>query len=155
MAIEAPLSKYKKQNCYIGFAILLAAAVWFGYDGYLNKKFIEKHTVENELGEKVPDGDLEFNRKSPPFFLTGALLVSGYFFMVKNRKVVAGEKSLVTPRAEIPYDSIQKIDKTFFEKKGYFVIIYKEGEKESSLKLKDRSYDNLQAVLDELVKQIS
>ena len=95
MAATAPLSKYKKQNCIIGIAVLLVLGAWFAYDGYLNDKFIKEHTTVNENGEKVPDSDLVFNRKSPPFFLAGALLLGGYFFVIKNKKLVADENSLV------------------------------------------------------------
>jgi hypothetical protein len=163
MAIVAPLSKYKKQNFMIFIAVLVVLGSWFGYDGYFNKTFIEDHVEKNELGEPVldeegntiPDSDLAFNRKSPPYFFVGALLVAIRFFMVKGRKVVAGDTSLQTGNVEIPYDSIEKINKTFFDKKGYFIITYKDGENESELKLSDRSYDNMPAVLDEIVKQIS
>lgn len=155
MAIEAPLSKYKKQNLWIMIAVLLGLAGWFAYDGYISKDFQEEHTEINDAGEKVPDSSLVFNRQSPPFFLAGGLLVAGYYFLIKDRKVIAGEKSLVMPGAEIQYDSIEKINKTFFDKKGFFILTYKDGEKEVDLKLSDRSYDNMPAILDELVKQIS
>jgi hypothetical protein len=154
MAIEAPLSKYKKQNYLIIFAVLVALGGWFAYDGYFNKKFIEDHTVTTD-GVGTPDSDLAFNKKAPPFFFAGALLVGGYFLMVKGKKIVAGDTSLQVGKVEIPYDSIESINKTFFDKKGYFIITYKEGDKENDLKLSDRSYDNMPAILDELVKQIS
>lgn len=155
MAIEAQYSKFRKQNCFIGIGLLLAFAAWFAYDGYINQKYIEKHTVVNELGIEVPDSDLAFNQKSPPFFVAGALLVAGFFFMVKNKKIVAGETSLIMPGQEIPYDNIEKINKTNFEKKGYFVLTYKNNDKEHDIKLSSKTYDNLEAVLDELIKKLS
>ena len=156
MAIEAPLSKYKKQNFWIGIAVLFVLGAWFGYDGYLNKSFIEKHTVtSSETGESIPDSDLNFNQKSPPYFFGGAILVALWFIMIKNKKIVAGDTSLQMGKVEIPYDSIERITKTFFDKKGYFTVTYKDGEKETDLKLSNRNYDNMQAILDELVKQIS
>jgi hypothetical protein len=155
MAIEAPLSKYKKQNLLIMVVVLVGLAGWFIYDGYISEKFQQEHTETNEAGEEVPDSSLAFNRKAPPFFLGAGLLVVVYFFVIKGKKVVAGEKSLVLNGKEIQYDSIEKINKTFFDKKGYFILTYKEGGTEVDVKLSDRSYDNMPAVLDELVKQIS
>ena len=163
MAIEAPLSKYKKQNLLIMVAVLVGLAGWFTYDGYISEKFQAEHVETNEQGEPVldeegnpvPDSTLVFNRKSPPFFLGAGLLGAVYFFVIKGKKVVAGEKSLILPGKEIQYDSIEKINKTFFDKKGYFIVTYKEGGTEVDVKLSDRSYDNMAAVLDELVKQIS
>ena len=99
---------------------------WYAYDGYVNEKFQAEHVETNEQGEPVrheegnpvPDSTLAFNRKSPPFFLAGGLPLAGYFFAIKGKKVVAGEKSLTLPGIEIQYDSIEKINKTFFDKKG-------------------------------------
>ena len=155
MAIEAPLSKYKKHNLWIAIAVLLGLAGWFAYDGYISKSFQQEHTELNDAGEEVPDSSLAFNRKSPPFFLAGGLLVAGYYLLIKGKKIVAGEKSIVLPGREIEYDSIEKINKTYFDKKGYFILTYKNGDKDVEVKLSDRNYDNLPAILDELVKQIS
>lgn len=155
MAIEAPLSKYKKTNFKIIVVVLLGLGCWFTYDGYLNEKFIEKNTDNYGTEEAVPNSTLQFNRKSPPFFIAGALLAAGFFVMIKNRKIVAGDNSLITPKGEIPYDSIEKINKTNFDNKGFFVITSKQGDKETDLKISDRNYDNLPEILDELIKHIS
>lgn len=80
-------------------------------------------------------------------------------------------------KERIAYDSIQKIDKTHFRSKtkrkfvgdqsgnvqethsapeGYFIITYKDNSgREVKRKLSSRTYDNLAAVLDELVAKIS
>ena len=42
MAIEAPVSKYKRTNFKIYIIICAVLAVWFAYDGYLNENFIGK-----------------------------------------------------------------------------------------------------------------
>ena len=56
----------------------------------------------------------------------------------------------------IPYDSIQKIDRTHFEKKGVFVITYKNtAGSQVDCRINDRTYDNLAAILDVLVAKIS
>ena len=155
MAIEAHLSKYKKQNFWIIIALMFVLGAWFGYDGYFKKSFIEKHTTITDTGEKIPDSDLVFNRKSPPYFFGAGLVAAVCYLLVRNKKIVAGATSLQMGKVEIPYDSIERITKTFFDKKGYFTVTYKDGEKEIDLKLSSRNYDNMQAILDELVKQIS
>lgn len=160
MAIEAPLSKYKKNNFRYSILVLVGFAVIFGYDGYLSKyewskrrKFYDEHVTDNN---GVPDSTMVFNQKSPLFFLGAAVITAVYLSVIKGRKVVADEGLLRVGRQTVAYNSIEKIDKTHFESKGYFVITYKDNRgKEARLKLSDRSYENLSAVLDELIARIS
>ncbi len=153
MAIEASLSKYKRHNFIIGIVVCLVMALWFGYDGHFNQKFIAEHTLE----QGRPDFALSFNQKSPPFFFAGALLVGGYWYAVRNRKLVAADDALVFSGGKrIPYDAIEQIDRTHFEAKGLFTITYKS--QSGSLvqhKLNDRQYDNLKPILEHLIAQIS
>jgi hypothetical protein len=153
MAIEAPISKYKKNNLKIFIVICIAAAIWFGYDGYLNKNFIEKH--KDVQGN--PDSTLAFNQKSPPYFIGAAVLLGVYLFAVSRRKIIADENELIiSDKERISYDSVQKINKTNFESKGSFLITYRNKDgTEVNRKLSDRTYDNLAAVLDHLVGKIS
>jgi hypothetical protein len=153
MAIEAPLSKYKRNNFLIGIAVCIAMALWFGYDGRFNQDFIAKHTTE----QGRPDGALVFNQKSPPFFVAGALLLGAYWYAIRKRKLVAAEDALVfAGRKKILYDAIEQIDKTHFETKGLFTITYKsENGRLVQYKLTDRQYDNLKPILDHLVAQIT
>ncbi len=157
MAVEAPLSKFKKNGFKIYIAILVGLAIWFTYDGYLNKGFIEKNTLDYGTEDARPNGTLGFNQKAPPFLLAGAAALAVYFFVVKNRKLTTDETKLtINGGKSIAYDKIESIDKTHFDAKGYFVITHvAEGGKEVDLKLTDRMYDNLSAVLDELVAKIS
>ena len=152
MAIEAPISKFKKTNFKVYIAVCVVAAVWFGYDGYYNKKFIDKHSPEG-----VPDTTLIFNQKSPPVFIGGALLLGAYLFVISRKKVLADENELViNAREEIPYDSIQTIDKTHFSSKGFFIITYKDNSgSEIQRKLSKKTFDNLAPILDHLVEKIS
>ena len=152
MAIEAPLSKFKRNNVLIYIIGCIIFAVWFGYDGYINKNFIEKHTEEGK-----PNTTLVFNQKSPPFFFAGALLCGIYFYMIKGRKLLAEENELIiNGKKKIAYDSIVKINKTWFEKKGFFVVTYKnENGKETDYKISDRKYDGLENILNHLVEKIS
>ena len=153
MAIEAPISKFKKNNILIYIVICLIFAVWFAYDGYINKKFIQEHTMKNGNS----DGTLIFNQKSPPFFLIGAILFGIYFYKIKSKKLLAEENELVfSDGKKITYDSIQKINKTWFEKKGYFIITYKNKDgKDTDHKISDSSYDGLENILNHLVEKIS
>jgi hypothetical protein len=153
MAIEAPLSRYKRNSLKIYIVACILAALWFGYDGYLSDKFIQQHSDE----QGNPDSILLFNRIAPPFFVGGVVLLAVYYYAVRGRKVVADDDALIVAgKVKIPYEAIEKIDKTYYEKGGYFVITYKnENGKEVHRKLSNRSYDNLQPILEHLVAQIT
>ena len=153
MPIEAPVSKYKKTNLLIYIIICIALAAWFAYDGYINQKFIDKYT--DETGK--PNSTLIFDQKSPPFFAAAAVFFTAYLFVIKNKKLIADENELVfSAKDKIPYESIQSINKTYFDKKGFFVITHKDQHgKEINRKISDRNYDNLATILDHLVAKIS
>jgi hypothetical protein len=161
MAIEAPLSKHKKTNFIIYIVVCVAIAIYCTYDGYLNEKFKAKHT--NDDGS--PDSTLVFNQKAPPFFIGVGVLLGVYLFAIRNRKLIADENELIIPstsfrtgsdKERIPYDSIQKIDKTNFKSKGYFLITYKDKNgREADRKISDKKYGNLAAILDHLVAKIT
>lgn len=152
MSIEAPLSKFKKTNFKMYILVCVIAAVWFGYDGYFSKKFREKHAPDG-----IPDSTMMFNQKAPPFFIAGAVLFGAYLFAIRNKKIIADDNELnIADKEKIPYDSIQKIDKTYFDEKGFFIVTYKDADgNEANRKLSSRKYDNLAAVLDHLVAKIS
>lgn len=150
MALEAPLSRYKKQNLMLFSAVLLGLSVWFYYDGYHNEKFIEKHTVNGQ-----PDSTLKFNRQSPPFLALGGIACAVYLAIIRNRKIIAKDDGLDVNGSIIPYASIEKIDMTHFEKKGIAVIHYQDQSSQAcSIKLSDRMYDNLPSLLDFVAGQI-
>lgn len=154
MALEAPLSQYKRNNFIIYVVVCLAAALWFAYDGYFNQSFIAEHTTA-----QGPDSTLVSNQWAPLPLVGAALLLGGYWYAVRNRKLVAADDALLFPSGrKIPYDSIEQIDKTWFEQKGYFTIRYKggrDGGRFLECRLSDRQYDNLGPILDHLVAQIS
>ena len=152
MAIEAPLSKYKKQNLIIIIAVLVGVGIWCYRDGYHNPDFIKKHTTES--GQ--PDTTLVTCQKSPPFLIGAGILVSVWFFVVRNKKIIADESGLKTGKQIIAYDNIEKINKTHFDSKGYFVVTCTDQNgQQKDIKLSDRTYDNLGAVLDHLISKIS
>ena len=119
MAVEAPISKYKKTNFKIFFGICIAVAVIFAYDGYLSKykwsgrySFYKEQVLDND-GKPTPT--MNFNRKSPPFFLAGAVIFAVFLYVIKDKKLLADENELVIrDKKRISYDSIQQIDKTHF-----------------------------------------
>jgi len=159
MAIEAPYRKYRKTNFKIGIVLCLGAAIIYAYDGYLSKYewSLRRSFYEEHVKDGKPDFDMAFNQKSP-FVLVGlAAVLTAWFWVRKKKKLLADEnKLIINNNKNISYDSIEKIDKTYFDKKGFFVITYKDkGGKEVRLKLNDRTYDNLAAILEHLVAKIS
>lgn len=153
MAIEASLSKHKRTNVIIYIVVCLALGAWCAYDGYFNEKWIEEHTD----ADGNPETYLVVNRKAPPYFAGAAVLLGIYLAAIRNRKVTADEEALVINNKEaISYDSIEKIDKTHFKSKGFFIITYKDkAGGEVNRKISDRTYDNLASVLDKVVAKIS
>ncbi len=134
-------------------AFLVVFAIWFGYDGYFSEKFKEKRTK----ADGTPDSTLVFNQKAPPFFIGAAVLLGAYLFAIRDKKIIADENELIiSAKEKISYDSIQKIDKTHFKSKGFFIITYKDKiGNEVNRKISDRKYGNLAAILDKLVAKIS
>ena len=150
MAIEAPLSRYKKNNMLIMTGLLLLFGIWFYYDGYRNQTFIDKHTN----ADGTITSTLKFNRQAWPFFVVGGAVMAIRFFLMRNKKVVADEQQLVVDKTAIPFAAIEKVNKTNFDKKGYFVLTYSEGGQSRDITLSERTYDNLAAVLDHTVAKI-
>jgi hypothetical protein len=159
MAIEAPYGKYGKTNFKIAIFFCIGAAIVFAYDGYLSKyEWSFRHGFyEEHVKDGVPDGDMVFNQKSPFVFACLAVILTAWLHTRKNIKLTADDNELVfSEKKKIPYDSIQKIDKTYFDSKGYFTITYKGTDgNEIDFRLSDRRYDNLAAVLEHLVAKIS
>ena len=153
MAIISPLSNHKKNNIKIYIAACIVIAVWCAYDGYFNENWIKEHTDK----DGQPQTYLAFNRKAPMYLGGAAVLLGAYIFGIRNKKVVAeGSELIIDDKEKIPYDSIEKIDKTNFKSKGSFVITYTDSSGgEINRKLSDRTYDNLEAILNEVVTKIS
>ena len=152
MALTAPASKYKIKTYLIYMAVLVGFGAWLFYDGYYNQSFIEKHSPNDN-----PDMTIVFHRKAPPYFVGAAALLGVYVLVIRNKKVVAEDNALVIDgKVSIPYDSVQKIDKTDFDAKGHFTFTYKTTDgREIDRKISDRNYDNLKPILEHLVAKIS
>jgi hypothetical protein len=150
MAIVAPLSRYRHNNHLIALVICLVLAAWFFYDGKYNPTFIDKHTIDGK-----PDDTLVINRTVPPVFLIGAFLVVANFFRVRNQRIRVDDTTLSINHLSIPLSDVVQIDRTHFDAKGFFTLGYKSGGAEKQLKLVARKYDNLSAVLDRLIEEVS
>ena len=83
------------------------------------------------------------------------ILLGIYFVTIKGKKIIADENELICGKVKLPYDAIEKINKTHFDKKGFFVVTYSQDGQSKDIKLSDRTYDNLSAVLDQIVSKIS
>lgn len=153
MAVTAPYSQYRKTNFKLAMLILVVAGVWFAYDGFKNEKFKAKHTKP----DGAPDSTLQFHRKSPPVFLAGAVVVGVLFWRVKDKNLIADDERLVfSDNDKIEYTQIQSINKTSYETKGFFIIGYKSSDgQDMQRKVSNRTYDNLDAVLEVLVAKIA
>ena len=152
MAVVAPLAKFKKTNFKIYVGLLLIFAVYFGYDAKYNKKFIAKHTVNG-----VPNSTLVFNQKSPPYMFAAAIAIAIYAWVIRNKKIIADDGQLILSENEkIPYSAIESVNKTSYDSKGFFVVAYKDSSGGlQQKKISNRTYDNLDAVLELLVSKIT
>lgn len=159
MVIEAPYSKYNKTNFKIAIAVCMGLAIIFAYDGYLSKyewslrrSFYEEHVKDGKM-----DSTLVFNQQSPFLLVPVAVIFTIWFWLRKNTKLLANENELIIKdNKKITYNSIEKIDRTYFGSKGYFVITYKnKSGTDIELKLSTRKYDNLEAILENLVTKIT
>lgn len=153
MAIEAPLSKHKRNNLKIYIVVCLILAGWFAYDGYISQSFISEHTSE----EGNPSAVLVINQKAPLAFVGVAVLLGGFLYAIRGRKLLAEDNELIVAGKErIPYGQIEMIDKTYFADKGFFTIVYKrDNGTETKRRLNERDYDNLEPILDHLVAKIT
>lgn len=158
MGIEASVSKLRRNNLKLYAAVCLIFAVIFAYDGYLSKyqwshrySFYEQHVKEGN-----PDDTMKFNRVASIILIALAVVFAIRFRSLKDKKMLADDSELfISDKERIPYDSIEKIDKTHFSSKGYFILTYKDsGGNEISRKMSDRDYDNLAAILEHLVTKI-
>jgi hypothetical protein len=116
-----------------------------------------KEAEELAVYKMGPDETMLFNRIAPLFFVAGAALLAVWFWLHKDIKLVADENELIVAGKErISYDAIDRIDKTYFEKRGFFTVVYKKADgREVHRKLNDRDYDNLTAILDHLIAKIT
>lgn len=159
MAIEAPYSKHNKTNLKIWIVLFVGLAIAFAYDGYLSeyewsrrRSFYEEHVKDG-----IPDTDMVLNQKLPFVLFPLAAIVTGWLLVRRNKRLIAGDHELmISAKKKIPYEAIEKIDKTYFDKKGFFIITYKDRNgNEVSRKISGRQYDNVGSILDHLVAKIS
>lgn len=149
--IEAPISTYSRNSLIIGMVVLVGFGVYCIYDGFYNESFIQEHTEDGK-----PNITLLFNQKAPPYLFVLAGLLGVRLFLIRKRRIVADETGLViNDKIRIPYDAIEQIDKTHFDKKGFFDVTYTQEGRQHSRRLDGRKYDNITPILDHLVDQIT
>lgn len=153
MAVEAPVSKFKKNNLLIFMVFALVVGAYCAYDGFFNESFIAEHTD----AEGNPTSTLIFNQWAP--FVAGplAIIFAIQYLLIKDKKIVADDEKIdVEGKRQIPYENIEKIDKTHFQDKGYFVVTYAgPSGKSVDYKFNDRRYDKLGLLMDHIVAKIS
>jgi hypothetical protein len=167
MSIEAPYSKYCKTNFKIAIIICLGLAIIFAYDGYISKYkwSFRRGFYDQHVKDGILDSTMAFNRMAPLVLVPVAAILIAWLRVRENSKILADENELILPSTslrigsaneKIPYDSIEKIDRTYFTSKGYFAITYKNKEGvDVNRVLSARKYDNLEAILDLLVEKIT
>ena len=153
MSVEAPASRFRKNNLKMYIVACILFAAWCAYDGYFNQEWIDDHTDD----DGNPEPYLLFNMYAPPVLGVLVLALGGGLLRLGKKKIVADENELIINGSQrISYDSIESVDKTHFESKGYFVITYKgAGPGETDCRISDKSYDNLAPVLEHIVLKIS
>jgi hypothetical protein len=129
---------------------------WVIADG-ANRYSLQKDEAGLAVYRDGPDDTMVLNQVLPFFFVVGAALLGGWFWSRKGMKVVAADNELViSAKKRIPYDAIEKIDKTHFESRGFFTITYKTSAgREANQKLSGYTYDNLRPLLDHLIAKIT
>ena len=150
MAVEATGSTFSRNTRIYLAVICFAGAVWFGYDGW----FGEYKDKELEKNDGQPSVNLYVNRYAPiPLALVALFsLITG--LKVTSKKIVADDQGLtIDDEKIIPYSDMKKIDKTKFDKAGYFLIEYEEAQTLREVKISDRQYNNLGLILDEIIRQ--
>ena len=160
MSISAKYSSYKLGNLKIAAFVLVAFSIWCVYDGYYSESFIEKHTetIELEDGTTVekPDHTLIFCQKFPFVGFPMAAIAVFAFITKRNKQILADSDGLILScGGKISYDTIQEIDHTEYDTKGNFTVKYNSGGKQKSLKLSNKTWDELDKVLDELISKMS
>ena len=155
MAIEATGSKFSRNNNLILAVVCLAAAAWFGYDGWFGQYRQDQLDInEQNIGIRKPTVNLYFNQ-----YVGVVLIPIGVFNLIgaakcKSRKIVADDKAVtLSDGRQIKYADITKIDRRLFEKSGRFTIEYTDAGRDKVVKFDDRKYDKLGILLDEIIKQ--
>ena len=101
------------------------------------------------------NANLKFNRYWGP---VACGLVALYFLItivrIPSYRIEADVTGLkFNSGLEVPYTAIKQIDNRQFDKKGRFTIAYDDKGTSKPLTLSRAQYDNLQAILDEIIKQ--
>ncbi len=150
MAVEAKGSRFNRNNNLMIAAMFFGFGIYCVYDGYFSESYRAKETDENGK----PTANLLFNQYAP--IPLGLIATYCLIAAVRNpkKRLVAQEDGLnVCDKELISYKDITYIDHRKFKEKGLITIGYELNNSEKTLKLSDRTYDNLGLLLDELVSK--
>ncbi len=150
MAVEATGSRYTQNTNYIIAVVCILVGLYFFYDGWFGK-YREKELEKN-------DGQPTLNLYINQYIIIPLAAIAAYCIFsakrLKSKRIEAGDTALsFSDGLKIPYSSIKQIDKRFFEKEGHFTLEYDADGSVKRIKLKDRMYDGLGLLLDEVVRQ--
>ena len=150
MAMTTGPSRYAMKMNYLYIAMCVGFTIYMIYDGYFSQKFIEENTRE----DNTPNVTLQINKTWGPISLVGLTIWFGYStLMLKRRKLTVDEKGLTFEDGTvIPLDSLTKIDKSKLKNRGKIFIDYEANGETKTIKLKDSIYDDVDGVLEEILK---
>ncbi|MBI9018903.1 MAG: hypothetical protein JEZ07_16755 [Phycisphaerae bacterium] len=105
--------------------------------------------------EKTDDSSLAFSKYYGPLACIAGLIYSALMFVdLGKKKIVTDDKGLTfNDGTRIDYEQITGIDKRNFKNKGKIIINCQQNNNASQIILKDRVYDNLGLLLDEIVSK--
>ena len=150
MAVVATGCRHTRNTNYIIAVVCILVGLYFFYDGWFGS-YREKELEENE---GKPTISLYINQ----YAIIPLAVIAVYFALAAKRlnakRIEADDTALSFSHGlKIPYNSIQQIDKRFFEKEGHFTIEHDADGSIKKLKLNDRTYDGLGLLLDEIVRR--
>jgi len=150
MAVVATGCRHTRNTNYIIAVVCILVGLYFFYDGWIGNYRLK----ELEENDNKPTISLYINQ----YAIIPLAVIAVYFALAAKRlnakRIEADDTALSFSHGlKIPYNSIQQIDKRFFEKEGHFTLEYEVGSEAKKLKLTDRTYDKLGLLLDEIVRQ--
>jgi hypothetical protein len=150
MAVTATGSRHTRNTNYIIAIVCIVVGLYFFYDGWFGN-YREKELEKN-------DGKPTFNLYINQYAIIPLAAIAVYFALaakrLQSKRIEADDAALSFSHGlKIPYNNIKQIDRRFFEKEGHFTLEYEAEGSIKRIKLKDRMYDGLGLLLDEIVRQ--
>ena len=151
MAVEATGSRHSRTNALLFAAVCLGLALWFFHDGYLDW-FGDYRQKQLEKGGGKPTPNLWFNMVAPFPLALVALYQLMQYVRIPGRRLISDDNGLTLHNGQtITYADMTYIDQRKFKDKGVVTLGYKDGGQQKEVTFSSGRYDNLPALLDELV----